>query len=244
VTYVQDAINAVEAELPGLDPDLARLYALLALTTGTRTTPRHVHDAWALHARPDHPCVVPASLLSAAELDKDRPFADGIRRAALRLRARRPNPPAGGPALNLPPLQRGQHLPPDQRAAAAAQLWWHYSQGYNIRQLSDAAGPGYSFGTVARLLATVGTLRDRRSRVPATRQAGPTDTRAHPANVTARPCPTCGADAGQRCRVMAGPKTGLPAVMAHLARVRLVKAPAIVDGTTITDATPFRTDTR
>lgn len=89
MTYVQDALAAIEAELPGLHPELARAHALLALTTGTRTTPEHVHHAWALHTatvRPEHSCLVPFGQLPEQTRALDRPIAMGIRAVARRLR--------------------------------------------------------------------------------------------------------------------------------------------------------------
>jgi hypothetical protein len=88
VTYVQDAIDAVNAELPDLDPELARLYALLALTTGEATAWEDVHHAWAIwcdRTRPDHRSILPFGELAETTQELDAPYAEGIQRAAAAL---------------------------------------------------------------------------------------------------------------------------------------------------------------
>lgn len=89
MNYVQRALDTLVDECPGLDPDLAQLYALLALTKGPYTSLEDVHDAWALYrmtSRPDHPCLVPFHELSAETQELDQPFMKAIRRTAERLR--------------------------------------------------------------------------------------------------------------------------------------------------------------
>ena len=84
MTYIDDAINAVAEELPGLPDRLTDLYALLCLTRGVNTTLRDVHDAWAIwrhQARPDHPAIVPFDELTPDVQELDRKYADGIIRA-------------------------------------------------------------------------------------------------------------------------------------------------------------------
>lgn len=88
MTYIQDAIAAVNAELPDLDPELARLYALLALTTGQTTTWEDVHHAWAVWAdrtRPDHRSILPFDELAESTQELDAPYAEGIHRAVRRI---------------------------------------------------------------------------------------------------------------------------------------------------------------
>lgn len=88
MTYVQDAIDAVNAELPDLDPELARLYALLALTTGITTSLEDVHDAWAVwrdRTDPGHRSIVPFGRLTSETQELDRPYMEGILRAVRRI---------------------------------------------------------------------------------------------------------------------------------------------------------------
>jgi hypothetical protein len=74
------------AELPGLDPVLANLYALLALTKGEETSLEDVHDAWAVWTattRGVHRSLIPFAELSPEVQELDRKYVDGIHRAAL-----------------------------------------------------------------------------------------------------------------------------------------------------------------
>jgi hypothetical protein len=85
MTYIDDARAAVDAELPGLDPQLLDLYTLLALTHGVSVDLRDVHDAWAVWragTNPAHRSIVPFGQLTAEVQGLDRKYADGIRRAA------------------------------------------------------------------------------------------------------------------------------------------------------------------
>ena len=84
MTYIDDARAAVDAELPGLDPELLDLYTLLALI-GVNVTMRDVHDAWAIwQARTDpaHRSIIPFAELASDVQELDRKYTDGIRRAA------------------------------------------------------------------------------------------------------------------------------------------------------------------
>ena len=87
MTYAQRAVSAISEALPGLEPDLVRLYALLALVKGDRTTLADVHDAWAVwrdQTRPDHPSIVPFADLTVEVQELDRPYAVAIHAAAAR----------------------------------------------------------------------------------------------------------------------------------------------------------------
>lgn len=88
MNYFFDATEAILDQLPGLPYDLAQLYALLALTTGTETTLENVHDAWSawtINHRPDHRSLVPFSELTEEVQELDRKYRDGIVRAAATL---------------------------------------------------------------------------------------------------------------------------------------------------------------
>jgi hypothetical protein len=83
--YVQTVLNLLHAKLLDLDPDLARLYALLALTKGMDTSMEDVHDAWALWrntTNPDHRSLIPFAELADEEQELDREYAVAIHAAA------------------------------------------------------------------------------------------------------------------------------------------------------------------
>jgi hypothetical protein len=85
MTYAQHALKVLNGNCPGLDPELAQLYALLALTRGTRTTLQDVHDAWAVWrcgTRPDHPSLVPFDQLTPEVQELDREYMNAIHRTA------------------------------------------------------------------------------------------------------------------------------------------------------------------
>ncbi|QBI56867.1 DUF7701 domain-containing protein [Streptomonospora litoralis] len=86
--YAQAALDTVEAEAGHLEPDLARLYALLALVTGAETTAQDVHDAWSIWrtaTNPHHSSLVPFRELAPETQELDQPFRDAIVRAAATL---------------------------------------------------------------------------------------------------------------------------------------------------------------
>ena len=97
MTYVDDLAAAVRAELAAEDrpssrgDELFRLYALLALVSGTETTLEDVHDAWSVWmsaSDPEHPSLVPFGSLPASTQAQDRPFQEAIVRVARRLERR------------------------------------------------------------------------------------------------------------------------------------------------------------
>lgn len=71
-----------------LSPDelqLYRIYAVLCLSAGERTTNRMVHDAWSAWraaTRPDHRSLVPFEQLSPEVQELDTPYRDAIRALA------------------------------------------------------------------------------------------------------------------------------------------------------------------
>jgi hypothetical protein len=86
--YVAPAIAKLTQALPDCEPDLVRLYALLALTLGATTTEQEVHDAWAIWrdaTNPGHPALVPFDELSPQAQALDTPYAEAIRAAAKEL---------------------------------------------------------------------------------------------------------------------------------------------------------------
>jgi len=81
MTYTAVMLRSLKALLPDCDPDLLRLYALLAFVTGGGTTLENVHDAWALWrtaTRPDHPSIVPFAELTTQVQELDRKYRDAI----------------------------------------------------------------------------------------------------------------------------------------------------------------------
>lgn len=87
---LQQAADAVARQL-GSRPDhqLIRLYAYLALTTGTGTTRRDVHDAWAVRkceTDPTHQWIIPFEHLPRDVRRRDQKYVDAIRRAARTLK--------------------------------------------------------------------------------------------------------------------------------------------------------------
>lgn len=83
--YVSAVINKVNNELPGLDPELAQLYALLALVKGDATSLEDVHDAWAVWTaatRGSHRSLLPFTELTTDVQELDREYMNGIHRAA------------------------------------------------------------------------------------------------------------------------------------------------------------------
>lgn len=70
------------------DMRLYRIYAVLALTLGVRTTNEAVHDAWSAWraaTKPDHRSLVPFAALDPAVQDLDTPYRDVIIAVAERL---------------------------------------------------------------------------------------------------------------------------------------------------------------
>jgi hypothetical protein len=89
-TYAGRAVAAVKRELPDLPSDLVDLYTLLALTTGEDTTLGDVHNAWcvwSLFVEPGHRSCIPFGQLTPEVQELDRPYRDGIVRAARSLAA-------------------------------------------------------------------------------------------------------------------------------------------------------------
>jgi hypothetical protein len=73
---------------PGYTP-LLRLYALLALTTGTATTLENVHDAWAVWragTEPGHHHLVPFQQLDLAVQERDRRYMTAIHEVAANIK--------------------------------------------------------------------------------------------------------------------------------------------------------------
>jgi len=85
--YITPIIEALQEEMEMNSLLLARLYALLVLAKGTKTTMEDVHDAWSLwceDTRPDHRSLVPFDQLPAHIQEYDRKYMDVIHRVAKR----------------------------------------------------------------------------------------------------------------------------------------------------------------
>lgn len=94
MTYLSAIAAAIRDELPAdLVPaedteELMLLYALLATAVGIGVTSQHVHDAWVAWMTirgQHHESMVPYDSLSADVQREDEPFADAIRRVAMRV---------------------------------------------------------------------------------------------------------------------------------------------------------------
>jgi len=95
VTYIDRAVDAMTRELHDQDPNLIRLYALLALVCGVNTSRRDVHDAWAVWRSvtlPQHPAIVPFDDLHPDTQDLDQPYVAAIARVAQELTAPKVSP--------------------------------------------------------------------------------------------------------------------------------------------------------
>lgn len=93
--YVSRVSAQLAAALPDCDADLIKLYTLLALTKGTATTLRDVHDAWAVWrnaTNPEHRSLVDFDQLDHDVQELDRPYCDAIHAAAPSRGRRRPEP--------------------------------------------------------------------------------------------------------------------------------------------------------
>jgi hypothetical protein len=85
INYASKMIDAINYELPGLTPELAQLYSLLALVKGAETTLEDVHNAWAIWTtvvRGQHKSLIPFAELTSAIQELDREYMEGIHRAA------------------------------------------------------------------------------------------------------------------------------------------------------------------
>lgn len=88
--YAEFVIDLVRTEKPDLEPELARLYALLVLITGADTSLEDVHDAWSIWKTatdPEHRSLVPFSGLSANVQELDREYQHVIESAHERMLA-------------------------------------------------------------------------------------------------------------------------------------------------------------
>lgn len=90
MNYIDEIVADLDKKIPGNDPALLRLYALLALTTGEATTLENVHDAWAVWrtvTKPGHKSLVPFGELSPEVQELDREYMDAIREVAAAIAA-------------------------------------------------------------------------------------------------------------------------------------------------------------
>lgn len=86
--YVDQVTDALAGILNDCDDLLLRLYALLALTKGTSTTLKDVHDAWALWrttTNAQHRSLIPFEQLAAEVQQLDAKYRDAIHTVATQL---------------------------------------------------------------------------------------------------------------------------------------------------------------
>lgn len=91
MTYIRDALAAINDEMRNLQPGQAELYALLLLLKGEHTTDADVHDVWGLWriaTDPDNPLLVPWHQLPHDTVirGRDRDCRDAVHRATRRFR--------------------------------------------------------------------------------------------------------------------------------------------------------------
>jgi len=85
MNYIERTTQALLAELPKLDSDLAGLYVLLILIKGIDTTLEDVHDAWSVwrsKTRPDHKSIVWFYMLTFEVQELDRKYMEAIHKVA------------------------------------------------------------------------------------------------------------------------------------------------------------------
>lgn len=91
MTYIEEIAHAIhrsvypEEPLPEDERGLYLLYAVLALTVGSRVTRRHVHDAWSAWKAttdPGHESIRPFEELDPETQREDEPFVAAIKEAA------------------------------------------------------------------------------------------------------------------------------------------------------------------
>ncbi|QIN94160.1 hypothetical protein PP459_gp073 [Streptomyces phage Wakanda] len=81
MNYVQEKLDELSKNLPGLPDELIDLYGLLVFVKGDKVTLEDVHDAWAIwknRIRPDHKSLIPFDELTNEVQELDRKYADGI----------------------------------------------------------------------------------------------------------------------------------------------------------------------
>jgi hypothetical protein len=82
--YVQQVTSLLAQHLPGCDPELLALYTLLALSRGTRTSLKDVHDAWAVWrnaTNPAHRSLLTFNDLAAEVQELDCKYMEAIHEA-------------------------------------------------------------------------------------------------------------------------------------------------------------------
>ena len=92
MTYIDEARELLEKELPGQDDALLDLYLLLVLSQGAFVTLEDVHDAWAIwrsRTRPDHKSIIPFNDLTEEIQELDRKYMDAIVRVSDQLKKER-----------------------------------------------------------------------------------------------------------------------------------------------------------
>lgn len=91
MNYIDTIADRIDRALPdGLEPperaqQLYRIYALLVLVRGTRTSLEDVHDAWSVwmaESSPVHRSLVPFAALDRRTQLADSPYLDVIRTVA------------------------------------------------------------------------------------------------------------------------------------------------------------------
>ena len=88
MNYLEQVVKLLQGDLPDCPVELLRIYAVLALAIGERTTNEHVHAAWSAWktaTRPDHPSLIPYGQLSVDKRVVDTSYRNAIRRVSRQL---------------------------------------------------------------------------------------------------------------------------------------------------------------
>ena len=88
LNYVDEALELLIAEIPGMPDELLDVYVLLVFVKGTATSLEDVHDAWAIwknRSIPNHKSLIPFDELTKEVQELDRKYMNAIRKVAAKL---------------------------------------------------------------------------------------------------------------------------------------------------------------
>ena len=92
MSYIDDVAQRIGRKCAiswnGEDRELLRIYAVLALAKGVKTSSKDIHDAWSAWTATYHPAhrsLIPFEELAGATQRLDHPYRDAVRMVALEL---------------------------------------------------------------------------------------------------------------------------------------------------------------
>lgn len=86
--YIEKFIILLRGELPDIDDQLLKYYALLGIVKGPSLTLEDVHDAWAIwrnDTNPEHKSLIPFDDLTPEVQELDGPYRNAIIKVARKL---------------------------------------------------------------------------------------------------------------------------------------------------------------